>query len=166
MKPHKTQWYLQRIREEFPRLKWTDYRRVQTHSRPDHVMFLLDNGIAFRFENDVEDEDTDLARERAVLDLIRPRLSDIPIPDYAYVPKSSNDFAGYRTIPGTRLSPWRFQRLSKARRHSEARRLGRFPIGLCLNTDSAASANSQWPNPTPHHPAHTCLGHAPATAVR
>lgn len=130
MKPHKTQWYLQRIREEFPRLKWTNYRRVQTHSRPDHVMFLLDNGIAFRFENDVVDEDTDLARERTVLDLIRPRLSDIPIPEYAYVPKSSNDFAGYRTIPGTRLSPWRFQRLSKARRHSEARRLGRFLSAL------------------------------------
>ena len=130
MKPEKTQWYLKRIRNEFPRLKWTKYRRVQTHSHPDHVMFLLDNGIAFRFESELEDEDTNLARELAVLDLIRPQLSDIPIPDYAYVPKFSNDFAGYKTIQGTRLSPWRFERLSKASRLSEARRLGRFLSAL------------------------------------
>ena len=130
MKPEKTQWYLQRIRDEFPRLKWTKYRRVQTHSHPDHVMFLLDNGVAFRFENELDDEDTNLVRERAVLDLIRPRLSEIPIPDYSYVPKSSNDFAGYMTIPGARLSPWRFERLSKASRLSEARRLGRILSAL------------------------------------
>ena len=130
MKPEKTEWYLQRIRDEFPRLKWTKYRRVQTHSHPDHVMFLLDNGVAFRFESELEDEDTNLARELAVLDLIRLQLSDIPIPDYAYLPRSSNDFAGYKTILGTRLSPWRFERLSKASRLSEARRLGRFLSAL------------------------------------
>ena len=130
MRPGKTEWYLQRIKDEFPRLKWTKYRRVQTHSHPDHVMFLLDNGIAFRFESELEDEDTNLAREVAVLDLIRPQLSEIPIPDYTYVPKSSNDFAGYKTIPGTRFSPWRFERMSKANRLSQARRLGRFLTAL------------------------------------
>ena len=130
MRPGKTEWYLQRIKDEFPRLKWTKYRRVQTHSHPDHVMFLLDNGVAFRFESELDDEDTNLAREVAVLDLIRPRLCEIPIPDYTYVPKSSNDFAGYKTIQGTRLSPWRFERLSKARRLSEARRLGHFLSAL------------------------------------
>ena len=41
-----------------------------------------------------------------------------------------NDFAGYKTIPGTRLSPWRFERMSKANRLSEARRLGRFLTAL------------------------------------
>ncbi len=38
------------------------HRRVQTHSHPDHVMLLLDNAVAFRFENDLEDQDTNIAR--------------------------------------------------------------------------------------------------------
>lgn len=130
MKPEKSPWYLQRIRAEFPWLKWSKYRRVQTHSHPDHVMFLLDNGIAFRFESELDDEDTNLARELAVLELISPHLAEIPIPNYTYVPDASIDFAGYRTIPGARLFPWRFERMSKASRLTEASRLGRFLSAL------------------------------------
>ena len=89
MKPHKTQWYLQRIRHEFLRLKWTKRRRVQTHSEPDHVMFLPDNGVALRFEND-----SNFPQEWAVFELIRPQLGEIPIPDYTDMPKSAKDFAG------------------------------------------------------------------------
>ena len=96
-------------------------RRVQTHSEPDHVMFLPDNGVALRFEND-----SNFPQEWAVLEFIRPQLGEIPIPDYTYMPKSAKDFAGYKTIPEARLSRWRFQRLSKASRSSESRRLGRF----------------------------------------
>ena len=89
-------------------------------------MILLDCGIAFRFEND---EDTNLNRERAVLDDLRDRLEVVPIPDYAFVPKSA-DFAGYHTIPGTRLSPWRFSRLSRSKRKDAARKLGAFLSAL------------------------------------
>lgn len=122
MPPLASSHYLERIRDAFPDLMWANYRRVQTIADPDHVMILLDNGIAFRFEND---EDTNLTRERIVLDALRNRLNTIPIPDYAFVPKAS-DFAGYHTIPGTRLSPWRFWRLSKANRSEAAQRLGVF----------------------------------------
>ena len=114
--------YLQRIRDEFPELKWTRHRRI--HDGVDHVVILLDGEIIFRFEDAPDDEDTNLARERAVLNSLRGKLS-IPIPDYAYLPESP-DFAGYKAIPGTRLSPWRFQRLSKQSRAEAARRLGAF----------------------------------------
>ena len=123
--PLETIHYLQRIIDEFPSLKWKKVRRVQTHEYPDHVMILLDNEIAFRFENDLEDEDTNLARERSVLQAIKGRLGAIPVPDYTFVPKSP-DFAGYRAIPGTRLSPWRFRRLSKSSRAEAAKRLADF----------------------------------------
>ena len=96
MPPLTSSYYLEKIRDAFPELMWTNYRRVQTIADPDHVMILLDNGIAFRFEND---EETNLTRERIVLDALRSRLKAIPIPDYAFVPKAS-DFAGYHTIPG------------------------------------------------------------------
>ena len=122
MPPLASSYYLERIRNAFPDLMWANYRRVQTIADPDHVMILLDNGIAFRFEND---EETNLTRERTVLDALRSNLKAIPIPDYAFVPKAS-DFAGYHTIPGTRLSPWRFWRLSKENRSEAAQRLGVF----------------------------------------
>jgi aminoglycoside 2''-phosphotransferase len=89
-------------------------------------MILLDNGIAFRFEND---EDVNLLRERTVLNAIKRRLKSIPIPDYTFVPESS-DFAGYKTISGTRLSPWQFARLSRSNRANAAQRLGIFLSGL------------------------------------
>jgi len=88
-------------------------------------MILLDNEIAFRFEHDLEDEDTNLVRERSVLRAIKGRLDAMPVPDYTFVPKSP-DFAGYGLIPGTRLSPWRFRRLSKSSRAEAANRLGDF----------------------------------------
>jgi len=121
-----TKHYLQRIQDAFPDLKWTKYRRVQTQPKhPDHVMILLDNEIAFGFENDLDDEDTNLVRERTVLSAIKSRLKSIPIPDYTFVPESP-DFAGYRAIQGTRLSPWRFARLSRSNRADAAKRLGTF----------------------------------------
>jgi aminoglycoside 2''-phosphotransferase len=126
MVPLSSSQYLARIREAFPELQWTKHRRVQTIAKPDHVMILLDCGVAFRFEND---EDTNLKRERAILDVLRDRLNDIPIPDYAFVPKAS-DFAGYHTIPGTRLSPWRFSRLSRSKRKDAAKKLGTFLSAL------------------------------------
>ena len=126
MVPLSSSHYLARIREAFPTLKWTKHRRVQTIDEPDHVMILLDCGINFRFEND---EDTNLKRERSVLDALRGRLKAIPIPDYAFVPKSL-EFAGYHTIPGTQLSPWRFLRMSISKRKDAAERLGAFLSSL------------------------------------
>ena len=74
-------YYLERIRDAFPDIMWTNYRRVQIIANPDHAMILLDNGIAFRFEND---EDTNLTRERIVLDALRSSLKVIPILRYPF----------------------------------------------------------------------------------
>ena len=121
-----TKHYLQKIKEAFPDLKWAKYRRVQTMpNHPDHVMILLDNKIAFRFENDIHDEDTNLLRERTILSKLQNPLGNLPIPDYTYIPQSPY-FAGYKLIQGTRLSPWRFERLSKSNRSEAAKRLGAF----------------------------------------
>lgn len=81
MPPLASSHYLERIRDAFPDLMWVNYRRVQTIADPDHVMILLDNGIAFRFEND---EDANLTRERIVLDALRSSLKAIPILLYPF----------------------------------------------------------------------------------
>lgn len=121
-----TKHYLQKIRDAFPDLTWTKYRRVQTMPMyPDHIMILLDNKIAFRFEHDIDDEDTNLLRERSVLKALKNPLGSLSIPDYTYIPDSPY-FAGYKLIQGTRLSPWRFERLSKSNRSEAAKRLGAF----------------------------------------
>ena len=72
-------YYLERIRDAFPDIMWANYRSVQTIA--DHAMILLDNGIAFRFENDV---DKNLTRERIVLDALRSSLKAIPILRYPF----------------------------------------------------------------------------------
>ncbi len=115
--------FLGRIRDAFPELSWKKYRRVQDGS--DHVMFLLDNGLVFRFVrgNEIEDIAKHL-RERAVLDAIQGFFATA-IPTYTYIPDSL-DFAGYKAVRGTRLSPWRFRRISQARRADLARELGEF----------------------------------------
>ena len=120
----KTSIYLQRIRDAFPALKWSRYRRIQ--DGVDHVVIVLDSKIIFRFVDDPTeaDEVQNLIRELALLKSIRTRIS-IPIPDYTYLPESQ-EFAGYKAIPGTRLSPWRFRRLSKQNRSDAARKLGDF----------------------------------------
>ncbi len=123
--PYDTNYYLQRIKDSFPKLRWSKYRRAQTHKYPDHVMILLDNGIAFRFLNDVADTGLSLPRERTVLSAIRREINSIPVPDYTFIP-SASDFAGYKAIQGTRLSPWRFSRLPRFRRAEAASRLGVF----------------------------------------
>ena len=79
--PLTSSYYLERIRDAFPDLLWINYRRVQAIADPDHVMILLDNGIAFRFEND---EDANLTRERIVLDALRSSLKAIPILLYPF----------------------------------------------------------------------------------
>ena len=117
----KTAYYLDRIRGAFPKLQWTKYRRIQDGW--DHVVIMLDNEIVFRFER--RTEVTNLLRERTVLSAIKDRVKGISIPDYKLIP-TSPDFAGYRAIPGTRLAPWRFARLSQSKREVMAKRLGAF----------------------------------------
>lgn len=115
--------FLDRIRRSFPGLKWKRYRRVQDGA--DHVVFVLDGEYVFRFTRGNElDDIVNVVRERVVLDVIAPRLS-LPIPRYTFVP-AEPDYAGYRIIAGTRLSPWRFRRLSRQRRREAARDLGQF----------------------------------------
>jgi aminoglycoside 2''-phosphotransferase len=123
-----TNHYLQRIRDEFPKLKWTKHQRYQTIPvEPDHVMILLDGKIAFRFEEGCDEGN--LVKERAVLNALRSRTKSIPSPEFTFLPKSP-DFVGYKAIQGTRLSPWRFERLSKSNRADAAKRLGAFINGL------------------------------------
>lgn len=123
-----TKHYLQRIKDAFPNLKWTKHRRYQTIPvEPDHVMILLDGKIAFRFEEGCEEGH--LVKERAILNAVKSKTKSIPSPEFTFIPKAP-DFAGYKAIQGTRLSPWRFERLSKANRAEAAKRLGDFLNGL------------------------------------
>jgi len=123
-----TKHYLQRIKNEFPNLKWTKHRRYQTIPvEPDHVMILLDGKIAFRFEEGCDEGN--LVKECAVLNAVKSRTKSIPSPEFTFLPKSP-DFVGYKAIQGTRLSPWRFERLSRSKRAEAAKRLGAFLNGL------------------------------------
>ena len=120
----KTDRYLQRIRDAFPVLEWKRHRRIQ--DGVDHVVIMLDGRIIFRFVDDPTeaDEVQNLVRELAFLKAIKSSIS-IRIPDYTFLP-DSRDFAGYEAIPGTRLSPWRFRRLSRSNRLRAAKELADF----------------------------------------
>jgi aminoglycoside 2''-phosphotransferase len=142
--PMETKHYLKRIRDAFPDLKWMRHRKV--HDGIGHTVIILDNEIVFRFEDGVDEGN--LLRERTILRAIKSKVNSLPIPDYTFIPKLPN-FAGYKAIQGTRLSPWRFARLSKSSRVNAAKKIGTFlgelhAIPVSEMKDLGVSSENDW----------------------
>jgi aminoglycoside phosphotransferase (APT) family kinase protein len=106
------------IHDNFPDLRWQDYR--VNNEGWDHEVVILDNEVVFRFPNDDDYRDA-LRTEIDVLKLLKP-LSSVAIPDYTYIPKTVA-FAGYPMIPGEVLSKKAFDSLSELDRLDIAKQL-------------------------------------------
>jgi aminoglycoside 2''-phosphotransferase len=118
-----TEHFLQRIRDAFPELQWTQYRRMPQGS--DVVAIVLDESIVFRFIEGNEAEDiVALLREIEILKRMRD-LTSVPIPEYCFLPDAP-DFAGYWLVPGSPLTTERFLELSDSQRSAAAQELGEF----------------------------------------
>lgn len=118
-----SEYFLNRIREDFPEIDFKSYRRFKTSN--DFVVFVLDGKFVFRFVRGDELEDLVIVlREQAVLDRLRDELS-VPVPDFQFRPPSL-DYIGYSLLPGTLLSPWRFERLSRSNKDLLATRMSQF----------------------------------------
>lgn len=117
----KAEFFLQKIRDEFPRLKWEKYRLL-THGW-DHAVVILDEKLVFRFpkHNEYRDE---LQNEIRLLRYLKKRV-EIGIPDYNYIAKDKS-MAGYGMVGGRELTYSRFRRLSTAEKDIVARQLARF----------------------------------------
>ena len=101
--------FLQRIREEFPDVRWTSHRYL-THGW-DHAVLILDDALVFRAPRAQPYQDA-LANEARLLRCLQPRV-DVGIPDYVYE-SADGSFAGYPLLAGRELDVATFGRLSEA----------------------------------------------------
>jgi aminoglycoside phosphotransferase (APT) family kinase protein len=114
---------LDRIREDFPGIGCKSYRRFKASN--DFVVLVLDGKFVFRFIQGNELEDLVIVlREQAIVDRLRDCLS-VPVPDFQFRPPSL-DYIGYSLLPGTLLSPWRFERQSRSNKRLLAARMSQF----------------------------------------
>ena len=97
---------LQKIKQEFPKLKWEDYELVTTGW--DFDVVILDKKTVFRFPKE-KDSVNDLKKEITLLKYLNSRLS-VNIPNYCYV-ASDTTFAGYNYLDGKELTISRYKEL-------------------------------------------------------
>ena len=97
---------LQKIKQEFPKLKWEDYELVTIGW--DFDVVILDKKTVFRFPKE-KDSVNDLKKEITLLKYLNSRLS-VNIPNYCYV-ASDTTFAGYNYLDGRELTISRYKEL-------------------------------------------------------
>jgi aminoglycoside 2''-phosphotransferase len=117
----KAEFLLQNIANNFPQLKWKEYR-VLTHGW-DHIVVVLDGKIIFRFPKDKRYKGR-VQNEIELLKYLKKRL-DVGIPEYIYVPRNRS-FGGYGMLSGRELTCQRFRRLSPSQKDAVARQLAGF----------------------------------------
>lgn len=113
--------YLQKIKQEFPQVKWEKYRMI-THGF-DHVIIILDEKIVFRFPRSQEYK-KNLSHEIKLLNYLGKNLS-VGIPQYKYIVRDKS-IAGYDMLHGCELKKKYFNQLSKADRALLAKQIGHF----------------------------------------
>ncbi len=112
---------LQRIRAEFPDIKWKQYKYIN-HGW-DHDIVILDSRIVFRIPKETEYINK-LKHEIKLLNYLSPQLN-IDIPDYQYIAKDKS-FAGYHIVKGKELYPKRYDRLSTPDKKNAAKQFAVF----------------------------------------
>ncbi len=117
----KAEFFLQKIKEEFPEIEWKTYRYL-THGW-DHVIIILDENLVFRAPKDSRYRN-ELKNEIQLLHYLRKKVN-VGIPEYIYVSKDKS-FAGYNLVRGQELTASRFQQLSLTEKESAAHQLAEF----------------------------------------
>jgi len=117
----KTEFFLQKIREEFPQLRWKRFEHI-THGW-DYDVIILDREIVFRFPRTL-DYTKRLNNEMQLLKYLRRRVR-VGIPEYCYIAKDRS-FAGYNILKGRELRLWRYRRLSLENKDIFAKQIASF----------------------------------------
>jgi aminoglycoside 2''-phosphotransferase len=115
----------EKIRKEFPDLRWENSRRVG--SGWDHEVIILDEKIAFRFPRD------EYLKEKLILEInllkyLNERLK-MTIPEYKWIAKS-DVFAGYEMIQGESLKPEKFDRMDDEDKNMIVKQIADFFTSL------------------------------------
>jgi aminoglycoside 2''-phosphotransferase len=113
--------YLQRIRNEFPNLKFK--RATMPKQGMDHLALFLDDQWVFRFAKNPE-YITHFPNEVKLLDALHEQIS-LPIPHYEFASKDKS-FGGYKKIQGKPLTRAGYKRMSMEARKAIASELGNF----------------------------------------
>jgi aminoglycoside 2''-phosphotransferase len=121
----KVDFLLRRIREEFPEIKWKNYRYL-THGW-DHIIVILDGKIVFRAPKDSRYKN-ELKNEIQLLHCLKKKVK-VGIPEYNHVSKDRS-LAGYNMLMGLELTASRFQRLNASEKEIVAKRLAEFNTTL------------------------------------
>jgi aminoglycoside 2''-phosphotransferase len=121
----KSELYLQKIKNDFPQIKWEKHR-ILTHGW-DHVVIVLDEKIIFRFPKDKEYKD-EFQNEIQLLRYLKKKVS-VGIPEYKYISKDKS-IAGYDMVRGRELTGSRFRRLSASEKDTVAKQLAGFISAL------------------------------------
>jgi aminoglycoside 2''-phosphotransferase len=117
----KLELFLRRIKEEFPEIRWKNYRYL-THGW-DHVIIILDGKIVFRAPKDSRYKN-ELKNEIQLLHYLKKKVK-IGIPEYNYVSRD-RPLAGYNMLIGRELKASRFRRLSGSEKEIAAKQLAEF----------------------------------------
>lgn len=117
----KVDFLLRRIREEFPEIKWKNYRYL-THGW-DHAIVILDGKIVFRTPKDSRYKN-ELKNEIQLLHYLKKKVK-VGIPEYNYVSRDRS-LAGYDMLMGRELTASRFRRLNASEKEIVAKRLAEF----------------------------------------
>jgi aminoglycoside phosphotransferase (APT) family kinase protein len=121
----KEEFFLQRIKEEFPEIEWKTYRYLTQGW--DHMVIILDEAIVFRAPKDSFYR-RELKNEIQLLQYLGKKVS-VGIPDYIYVSRDES-FAGYNLVKGRELTASRFQKLSAREKECAASQLAGFITAL------------------------------------
>lgn len=121
----KVDFLLCRIREEFPEIKWKNYRYL-THGW-DHVIVILDGKIVFRTPKDSRYKN-ELKNEIQLLHYLKKKV-EVGIPEYNYVSRDRS-LAGYNMLMGRELTASCFRRLNASEKGIVAKRLAKFITAL------------------------------------
>ncbi len=128
----KLDFFLRRIREEFPEIEWKNYRYLTRGW--DHVVVILDSKTVFRAPKDSPYKN-ELQNEIQLLRYLKEKVK-VGIPEYSYVSRDGS-FAGYNMLKGRELTPSSFRRMNASEKEIVAEQLAQFVTTLHSTPKSA-----------------------------
>lgn len=128
----KTDFFLRRIREEFPEIRWKTYRYL-SHGW-DHVIVILDEKTVFRAPKDQRYK-RELENETQLLHYLKKKVK-VGIPEYNYISRDQS-FAGYNMLMGQELTFSHFGQLNASEKEVVAKQLAEFITALHSTPKSA-----------------------------
>ena len=128
----KPDFFLRRIKEEFPEIKWKSCRYLTRGW--DHIVVILDEKMIFRTPKDLRYK-SEFENEIQLLHYLKMRVK-VGIPDYSYVSRDRS-FAGYKMLKGQELTTPRFRRLNTSEKGDVTKQLSEFITALHSTPKSA-----------------------------